>query len=94
MTENKHSLASELLHEIKMQSKRKDIIIIILIIIVFVSNMVWGILYSLPREEVLETESYQLDGEDSANVIYNSEGEVKINGQDYSNSEEISKTQR
>ena len=82
MTEGKqHSLASELLHEIKMQSKRKDIIIILLIVILFASNIAWIIVYTLPQE-VVTTESYELQGEDSANVIYNSEGDVKINEQD------------
>ena len=85
MTENKqHSLASEMLHEMKMQSKRKDIIIILLIVFLFASNIAWIVAYNLPQEEIT-TEAYELEGSDDANVIYNGEGEVKINGEDKGN---------
>lgn len=76
------TLASELLHEIKQESRRRFIIIIILIIALAGSNIAWLIAWNLPT---VETESYDLQGEDNANVIYSSgEGDVKINGENQS----------
>lgn len=77
------NLATELLREIKQESRRRFIIILILIIALVGSNIAWLIAWNLPSEEV--TESYELQGEDNANVIYSSgEGDVKI-GKDQSN---------
>ena len=70
------SLASDCLRIIKEQSKRKDIVIIILIIVIFLNNLAWVIAWNLPVERV--TESYELEGEDDANVFYNGEGEERI----------------
>lgn len=75
-------LASELLHEIKRESKRRFILLIICIVLLFASNMAWLIAWNLPAETETVTESYELQGEDNANVIYNSDGEVRINGED------------
>ena len=36
---------------------------------------------NLPKEEERVAESYELQGEDSANVFYNGEGEVVFNGE-------------
>lgn len=78
------SLASELIHEIKLEAKRRFIIIIILIIILFLTNAGWLIAWNIPIEDV--TESYELEGEDDANVIYSSgQGSVNINGENTSN---------
>ena len=79
------SLASELLHEIKLESRRRFIALIILIVALVGSNVAWLIAWNLPSHEV-ETEEYELQGEDSANVIYSSgEGDVSINGENQSN---------
>lgn len=76
MVEN---LATEILHEIKLESKRNFIMLIIAIILLFVSNIAWLYAWNLPDKQV--TESYELDGQDDANVVYNSQGEVQIDGQ-------------
>ena len=68
-------LASEILHTMKT-------IIIILAILLFASNIAWIIAWNLPDKQV--TESYELQGEDDANVVYNSQGEVQIDGQNQS----------
>lgn len=75
------TLASELLHEIKQESRRRFIIIIILIIALAGSNIAWLIAWNLPSR-IIDSEEYELQGEDNANVIYSSEeGDVKINGE-------------
>lgn len=73
------NLATEILHELKSQAKRNFILLIVCIILLFSSNIAWLIAWNLPDEEV--TESYELQGKDDANVIYNGQGDVKINGQ-------------
>ena len=72
-------LATEILHELKNQARRNFILLIVCIILLFASNIAWLIAWNLPDNEV--TESYELQGEDDANVIYNSQGEVQIDGQ-------------
>lgn len=57
--------------------RRAFIIIIVLIILLFSSNVAWLYVYNLPNYET--SESYELNGEDSANVIYNSDGDVRLN---------------
>lgn len=79
-----NSLASELLHEIKLESRRRFILLLICIVLLCASNIAWLIAWNLPKEEY--TESYELQGEDDANVVYNSQGEVKINGEEGENS--------
>ncbi len=61
----------------QMLVKRAFIIIITLIILLFASNAIWLYAWTLPDYETYET--YELDGEDSSNVVYNSQEEVKIN---------------
>lgn len=73
------SLASEILHELKLEAKRNFIILIVTVILLFASNIAWLIAWNLPDREV--TESYELQGEDDANVVYNDSGEVKIDGE-------------
>ena len=74
------SLATEILHELKAQARRNFILLIVTIILLFTSNIAWLIAWNLPDKQV--TESYELQGEDDANVVYNSQGDVKIDGQD------------
>lgn len=76
MVEN---LATEILHEIKLESKRNFIMLIIAIVLLFASNLAWLYAWNLPDKQT--TESYELDGQDDANVVYNSQGEVQIDGQ-------------
>ena len=73
------NLATEILSEIKAQSRRYFIMLIIAIILLFASNIAWLYAWNLPDRQVVE--SYDLSGEDSANVVYNGEGEVQIDGQ-------------
>lgn len=51
------SLASELLHEIKQESRRRFVTIIILILALVGSNIAWLIAWNLPSHEI-ETEEY------------------------------------
>lgn len=71
-------LASDVLKEICSESRRKNKIIALLIIVIFLSNIAWLIAWNLPCEKTT-TETYEMNGEDYANVFYNDEGEVKIN---------------
>lgn len=73
-------LASDCLHIIKEQSKRKDIVIFLLIVIIFLNNLAWLVAWNLPIEEI-ETETYELQGDNESNVFYNGEGEVIFNGE-------------
>ena len=73
------NLASEILHELKLEAKRNFIILIVTVILLFASNIACLVAWNLPDREV--TESYELQGEDDANVVYNDSGEVKIDGQ-------------
>lgn len=73
-----NSLATELLREIKKESQRRFVLLIICLALLFASNMAWLIAWNLPMEKV-STETYEMNGEDYANVFYNDEGEVKIN---------------
>lgn len=75
------NLATELLREIKQESRRRFIIILILIVALVGSNIAWLIAWNLPSEEV--SESYELQGDENSNVVYSSgEGDTKINGKD------------
>ena len=73
------NLATEILHELKVQCKRYFIMMIIVIILLFASNLAWLYAWNLPDNDV--SESYELQGQDDANVVYNDSGEVKIDGE-------------
>ena len=79
-------LATEVLREAKAQSKRRDIIIIVFLIIFFLNNLAWIIAWNLPSDKIME--SYELQGQDSANVFYNGDGEVTFNGENQSDENE------
>ena len=70
------SLATEILHELKLQARRWFILLVIAIIMLFASNIAWLIAWNLPDNEI--TESYEMTGEDNANVVYNEDGDVRI----------------
>ena len=73
------NLATEILHELKAQCKRYFIMMIIVIILLFASNIAWLYAWNLPDKDI--SESYELQGQDDANVVYNDSGEVKIDGE-------------
>ena len=81
-----NSLATEILHELRVESKRRFIVLIISIVALVLSNMAWLVAWNLPDNTV--SESYELQGEDSANVIYNQLGEVEIGEQNPSEQNE------
>ena len=70
------SLALELLHEIKKTSKRWFILFIITLILLFTSNIIWLYSWCLPTEQT----SYDIQSDDNSNAIYNSSGELNIDG--------------
>ena len=84
--------ALEVLKELKKESQRRFVLLIICLILLFVSNMAGLVAWNLPAEEKTETtsESYELQGEDNANVVWNNDGEVKINEQNPSSENENS----
>ena len=71
---------NNMLSEIKSTSKRHFWIIVILIAALFFSNAMWLYVWSLPNE--ISTESYELQGSEDANVVYNNQGGVNINGEE------------
>lgn len=76
-----NSLASDILKVLNREARRRFIIIIVLIVALLASNIAWLIAWNLPIHE--EESSYELQGEDNANVVYSSgEGDVRINEQD------------
>ena len=68
MEDNK--LATELLHEIKSQSKRWFILFLITIILLFVSNALWLYAWYLPVEESTATTQTTVESNDSGNANY------------------------
>lgn len=81
-----NSLATDLLREIRQESRRRFIIIILLIVALVGSNLTWLIAWNLPATEETVTETYEVQGEDSSNVIYSSgQGDISINGEDKGN---------
>jgi len=73
------NLATEILHELKAQSRRYFIMLVITVILLFASNLAWLYAWNLPDKDV--SESYELQGKDDANVIYNNKGEVQLDDQ-------------
>ena len=71
--------ALEVLKELKKESQRRFILLVICLALLFASNITWLIAWNLPSTTEEVTESYDLKGEDDANVILNGDGEVKIN---------------
>lgn len=68
------SLATELLKELKAQSKRWFMCFIICLVILFISNMAWLIAWTTPDS------SYEVTSDNGSNAVY-SEGEVNIGGE-------------
>ena len=79
--ENENSLATEILHDLKQQSRRYFILSVILIVLIVLTNTVWGIAWS---KHVSNANAYNLNGSNHSTVLYNNEGDVKINGENTS----------
>lgn len=78
MQENEdNSLASELLHIVKMQSRRWFIAFVIVLVMLFGTNLAWLYAWNLPSEEST-SESYDIQSEDNGNAVYNESGGVNI----------------
>lgn len=71
-----NSLASELLHLVKMQSRRWFIAFVIVLIMLFGTNIAWLYAWNLPDD--VTSESYEINAEDEGNAIYNESGGVDI----------------
>ena len=76
------NFALEVLRQEKLNTRRWFIITIICVVFLFASNLAWLIAWNLPSENTVKEESYEMQGEDNANVILNKEGEVSFNEQD------------
>lgn len=71
-----NGLASELLHIVKMQSRRWFIAFVIVLIMLFATNLAWLYAWNLPDD--ITSESYEINAEDEGNAIYNESGGVDI----------------
>lgn len=71
-----NGLASELLHIVKMQSRRWFIAFVIVLIMLFATNLAWLYAWNLPDD--ITSESYEINAEDEGNTIYNESGGVDI----------------
>ena len=73
-------LATELLHEIKAQSKRWFILFLVTIILLFISNALWLYAWCLPVEDI--SCQTTVESNDSGNANYlEGNGDI-INGED------------
>lgn len=79
------TLATELLKEIKRESKRRFILLVICLALLFTSNLMWLIAWNLFPVEVTSMDEYEMQGEENSNVFYNGSGEVRINEPNQSN---------
>lgn len=66
-------LATEILKELRAESKRRFIMLILTIALLFASNIAWLIAWNLPSRSV--SESYDMMGDNGADVIYNEVGD-------------------
>ena len=67
------SLATEILKELRAESKRRFVMLILTIALLFASNISWLIAWNLPSRSV--SESYDMMGDNGADVIYNEVGD-------------------
>lgn len=74
--EENTNLATEVLHEIKMQSQRYFILLIIAIIVLFLSNLMWA--YAWNNVVGSRAREFNLNGHGNAKVVYNTDGKVGI----------------
>ena len=77
-TENNENLATEILREFKKQSRRFFIMLIVVTILLLVSNGIWLYEWNLHKNT---NKSLDFSNQTRSNVVYNGEGEVKINGE-------------
>lgn len=76
MEENKDSLASELLHEVKVSSKRWFILFIITLIMLFATNAMWLYAWNLPFEEIETTTVTQESETNGTNNYIGNDGDI------------------
>lgn len=76
-----NTLAMELLHQLKSNTRKWFIAFMIVLIMFFASNIAWLYAWSLPTESTTTTTTYDADSEDNGNAVINDEGEVSINGE-------------
>ena len=81
MEENNETLASELLKELKVTSKRWFLLFIITLFLLFITNVIWLYAWNLPTEETTST-SYDIQSEDDGNAIDSESGGVTIGERD------------
>ena len=74
---NTENLATEILHEFKIQSKRYFIMLIVAVLLLFASNTIWAYMW---YKDKTVTERHTVSGQDNANVLYNREGDMNIDG--------------
>ena len=74
-----NTLAMELLHQLKSNTRKWFIAFIIVLIMFFASNIAWLYAWNLPTENTTTT-TYDTDSEDNGNAVINDEGEVSIDG--------------
>lgn len=75
MDEDKETLASELLHEIKATSRRWFILFIITLIVLFATNLCWLYAWNLPYEETT-TAVTQDSGDNGDNNYIGNDGDI------------------
>lgn len=78
---NDDNLATELLKELKVTSKRWFLLFIITLFLLFITNVIWLYAWNLPTEETTST-SYDIQSEDDGNAIYSESGGVTIGESD------------
>ena len=72
------NLATEILHELKRQSKYYRIFAVIVAILLIISNLFWIIAWNnLPKAD----SNCNLNGDNGATVLYNSQGDIDIHGE-------------
>jgi hypothetical protein len=74
-----NTLAIELLHQVKANSRKWFIAFIIVLVMFFVSNIAWLYAWNLPAERTVTT--YDADSQDNGNAIINESGKVNVNGE-------------
>ena len=75
------NLATELLKELKVTSKRWFLLFIITLFLLFITNVIWLYAWNLPTEETTST-SYDIQSEDDGNAIYSESEGVTIGESD------------
>lgn len=76
-----NTLAIELLHQVKANSRKWFIAFIIVLVMFFASNIAWLYAWNLPLEKITTTTTYDADSQDNGNAVINDSRKVNINGE-------------